>query len=132
MKLNNFIIISMGAASWLSAGVVSAFAEPTSCRAKYHTTSQMSGEAPGSLSTSKDTPCRLSRNIGGVARGAPSGVAGGFAVIEKPKNGDIMIENRSSLIFTPHKGFAGNDTMLIKMKYKNGSGGLVRFSISVD
>ena len=92
----------------------------------------MTGEAPGSLSTSKDTPCRLSRNISGVARGAPIGRAGGFDVVEKPRNGSVAIENASSFVFTPRKGFVGEDTMVIRMKYGNGSGGLVRFSIRVD
>ena len=117
-------ILSVSSSAWAT--------EPISCRANYRTTSQMTGEAPGSLSTSKDTPCRLSRNISGVARGAPIGRAGGFDVVEKPRNGSVAIENASSFVFTPRIGFVGEDTMVIRMKYGNGSGGLVRFSIRVD
>ena len=132
MKSNDLGILTV-VAGLVQLVSTSAFAaEPISCRTNYHMTSQMSGEAPGSLSTNKDTACRLSRNLAGPARGAPIGRADGFDVVVKPKNGSVAIENLSSFIFTPRKGFIGEDTMLIRMKFMNGSSGLVRFSISVS
>ena len=105
----------------------------TACTARYRTSSQMTGEAPGSLATRVNTPCRLNRNIGGVARGRPPGRAGGIDVLEAPRNGSVRVQGRSTLVFTPNRGFFGNDTMLVRMKYGSGSaGGLVRFAISVN
>ena len=108
-------------------------AAQVACVARYRTSSQMAGEAPGSLATRVNTPCRLNRNIGGVARGRPPGRAGGIDVVEPPRNGRVIVQGPSSLIYTPAKGFSGTDSMLVRMKYGSGSaGGLVRFAIVVN
>jgi hypothetical protein len=113
---------------WASTGL----AQEADCRAIFHTSAQMTGESPGSLSTAMNTPCILSRHIGGTARGRAPGKAGGIAIVQQPKNGSIRLVNRSSLIFTPNPGFTGSDTMLVRMEYAGGKGGLVRFAIIVN
>ena len=104
--------------------------EPMTCMAHYQSKASNTGPAPGTLATRKDTPCRLSRHISGKGRGTHE--AGGMDIIKQPKNGKVEIENLSSLIFTPRTGFTGEDIIVIRMKYGNGKGGVVRFVVSVD
>jgi hypothetical protein len=131
MRTTHFLCLASLAASAFAAPVQAA--EVMSCIARYNTSSQMTGEAPGSLATSKNQPCRLSRNIAGVARGLPGGRAGGMDVVQGPANGKVQVESASSFVFTPKAGFSGSDSMLIRMKYGRGNtSGLVRFAISVN
>jgi len=105
-------------------------AEPMQCISKYQANSSNEGPSPGTLATRKDTPCRLSRRIGGKGRGTHE--AGGMDIVKAPKNGKVEIESLSSLVFTPRTGFTGEDLMVIRMKYGSGKGGIVRFVITVD
>lgn len=105
-------------------------AEPMQCISRYHSKSSNEGPAPGTLATRKDTPCRLSRRIGG--KGGGTHEAGGMDIVKAPKNGKVEIESLSSLVFTPRTGFTGEDLMVIRMKTGSGKGGIVRFVITVD
>ena len=109
-----------------------ASAQVASCQTKYHTSSQMSGESPGFLSTSANTPCQLTRHIGGRAKGKAPGRAGGIAIVQPPRNGQVRVAGPSSLVFTPKPGFSGSDEMLVRFIYAGGSSGLVRFAVAVQ
>ena len=130
MQARGIIGLSILAAAtlWASAG----FGEEMDCQAKYRSSSQFTGESPGSLATTKDMPCRLTRHIGGIPKGRPSGRAGAIMVVQQPRNGSVAVVGRASLIFTPKPGFVGSDTMLVRMGYAGGTGGLVRFAITVQ
>lgn len=104
--------------------------EPIQCVSKYQAKSSNDGPSPGTLATRKDTPCRLSRRIGGKGRGTHE--AGGMEIVKAPKNGKVEVESLSSLVFTPRTGFTGEDLMVVRMKYGSGKGGIVRFVITVD
>jgi len=107
-----------------------AAAEPIQCVANFQVRSADTNPAPGSLATRKDTPCRLSVNIGN--KGKLAHQANGFLVRERPKNGTVTIENASSFIYTPRKGFVGEDLLVIRMKFVDRQGAAVRFAIRVD
>jgi Bacterial Ig domain len=116
-----------------SAMIAPAQAQETiSCLTNYRTTSQASETFPGTLATAKDTPCRHSRSMSGKARGAAPGQAAGFDIVKAPKNGKVTIEDASTFLFTPKKGFAGSDEMVLKLKYMNGDSATVRFAITVS
>ena len=106
--------------------------ETIACLTNYRTTSQVSETFPGTLSTAKDTSCRHSRSMSGKARGSAPGVAAGFDVVQAPKNGKVTIEDASTFLFTPKKGFSGSDTMVLRLKYRNGDSATVRFAITVS
>ncbi len=106
--------------------------ETISCQTNYRTTSQVSEVFPGTLSTAKDTSCRHSRSMSGKARGSAPGVAAGFDIVQAPKNGKVTVEDASTFLFTPKKGFAGSDTMVLRLKYRNGDSATVRFAITVS
>ena len=69
--------------------------------------------------------------MSGKARGSAPGVAAGFDVVQAPKNGKVTIEDASTFLFTPKKGFSGSDTMVLRLKYRNGDSATVRFAITV-
>jgi hypothetical protein len=102
------------------------------CRTNYRTTSEVTEEFPGTLATSKNTGCRHTRRLSGKSRGSAPGRAAGFDVVQAPKNGKVTVESASTFIFLPKKDFAGKDSMLIRLKYMNGSSSLVRFAITVS
>ena len=104
--------------------------EPIQCVANFQVRSSDTTPAPGSLATRKDTPCRLSVELGN--KGKLAHQANGFLVRERPKNGTVKIENASSFIFTPRKGFVGEDLLVIRMKFTDRRGAAVRFAIRVD
>ena len=106
--------------------------ETISCLTNYRTTSKVSETFPGTLATAKDTACRHSRSMGGKARGSAPGVAAGFDIVQAPKNGKVTVEDASTFLFTPKKGFAGSDTMVLRLKYQNGDSATVRFAITVS
>ena len=113
--------------------IASAQAQETiSCLTNYRTTSQVSETFPGTLSTAKDTSCRHSRSMSGKARGSAPGFAAGFDIVQAPKNGKVTIEDASTFVFTPKKGFSGSDTMVLRLKYRNGDSATVRFAITVS
>jgi hypothetical protein len=104
--------------------------EPIQCVANFQARSTNTRPAPGSLATRKDTPCRLSGYMGVFGKGTHQ--ANGFLVRTPPKNGTVTIENASSFIFTPRKGFVGEDLLVIRMKFVHAHGAAVRFAIRVD
>ena len=106
--------------------------ETISCQTNYRTSSQVAETFPGTLATAKDTSCRHSRSMGGKARGSAPGRAAGFDILQAPKNGKVTIEDASTFLFTPKKGFAGSDTMVLRLKYMNGDSATVRFAITVS
>jgi hypothetical protein len=106
--------------------------ETIPCNVQFRMTTKAEGEFPGALSTAKDFPCRFSRNLNGKARGIAPGRSAGMDIVRAPKNGKIIAEDLSSLVFTPKKGFTGSDEMVIRFKYQNGDSSLVRFAITVS
>ena len=117
----------------LPSVIASAQAQETiPCETNYRTTSQVSETFPGTLSTAKDTTCRHARSLSGKARGSTPGFAAGFDIVQAPKNGKVMVEDASTFLFTPKKGFTGTDTMVLRMKYRNGDSATVRFAITVS
>ena len=106
--------------------------EVLQCQTNYRTTSQVAEIFPGSLATAKDTACRHTRGLSGKARGSAPGRAAGFDIVQPPKNGKVTIEDAATFVFTPKKGFAGSDTMVIRLKYMNGDSATVRFAITVS
>ena len=106
--------------------------ETIACLTNYRTTSQVSETFPGTLSTAKDTSCRHSRSMSGKARGSAPGMAAGYDIVQAPKNGKVTIEDASTFLFTPKKGFSGSDTMVLRLKYQNGDSATVRFAITVS
>ena len=124
MKAKPIIAVAILAAStmWASTG----FAQEMSCNAHFSTSTQMRDVAPGSLATPKNTPCRLTAYINGIANGrrAP-GRARPMKILQQPQNGRAEIVDRTSFIYTPKPGFSGSDTMLVRMT------GRIRFAIDV-
>jgi len=102
------------------------------CKTNYRTSSEVSEEFPGTLAASRNTGCRHTRSFSGKARGSAPGRAAGFDVVQAPKNGKVTVESASTFIFLPKKDFAGKDSMLIRLKYMNGTSALVRFAITVS
>ena len=106
--------------------------ETIACNVQFRMTTKADGEFPGQLGTKKDFPCRFSRNLNGKARGIAPGRSAGMDIVRPPKNGKVVAEDLSSLLFTPKKGFTGNDEMVIRFKYMNGDSSIVRFAITVS
>ena len=102
------------------------------CNVQFRMTTKAEGEFPGQLGTAKDFPCRFSRNLNGKARGVAPGRSAGMDIVRQPKNGKVVAEDLSSLVFTPKKGFTGTDEMVIRFKYMDGASSLVRFAITVS
>ena len=107
-----------------------AAAEPIQCVTNFEARNTNKRPAPGSLATRKDTPCRVSGYVGVFGKGTHQ--ADGFLVRIPPKNGSVTMENASSFIYTPRKGFVGKDLMVIRIKFVNTRGAAVRFAIRVD
>jgi hypothetical protein len=124
MNIKGLLAFSILAASTIC--VRSGFAQEMTCIAHFQTSTQMRDVAPGSLATPRDTPCRLTAYINGIANGrrAP-GRARQMKILQQPQNGRAEIVDRTSFIFTPKPGFTGSDTMLVRMT------GRIRFAITV-
>lgn len=130
MKLPFVIVLSTIAICSISDRSNSA--EITSCHSTFRMTSQATGESPGSLSTSVNTPCRWAVHLNGAVRGAPLGRAAGLTIVQQPQNGQARPDSKASFVFTPKPGFSGNDTMIMRFNWLNGASAIVRFAISVS
>jgi hypothetical protein len=114
---------------------VPAFAseEPQSCLVRYRARSDVSEILPGTFSTTKDIACRVPRYVTGIPWQKVPNAIGPIRILERPKHGRVLIENRASFIYKPAPGYTGSDTMLIRfMRHRNQKGGFVRFDITVN
>lgn len=103
------------------------------CPARYHYASIHSDIAPGSIDTQRDTPCLVSRHVVGIPRQKVPQAIGPIRVVEPPKHGRVLIENRAAFIYKPAPGYTGPDSMLIRfMHNRKQAGGFVRFDINVN
>ncbi len=102
------------------------------CLARYHTTTMVQEDFPGSLGAYKNRPCRLTINVGGVGARAPSSGAKHIEFAERPKHGKISAKTATTFVFLPDKDFTGPDSMLVRYHMKSGKTMSIRFAITVS